>query len=60
MYLIHKFHNLSWINEINEFSHNILIYWDAPVYSGPKNYLEAIKKGYMFVSNQYNLKWIFW
>ncbi len=24
-------HNLSWIIEINELSHDILIYWDAPV-----------------------------
>ncbi len=29
--LINKFHNLSWITEINELFHNILIYWDAPV-----------------------------
>ncbi len=28
---IHEFHNLSWITEINELSHDILIYWDAPV-----------------------------
>ncbi len=25
-------HNLSWITEINELFHNILIYWDAPVF----------------------------
>ncbi len=31
IYLIHKFHNLSWITEINELFHDILIYWDAPV-----------------------------
>ncbi len=31
MYLIHEFHSLSWITEINELFHNILIYWDAPV-----------------------------
>ncbi len=29
--LIHEFHNLSWIIEINELFHDILIYWDAPV-----------------------------
>ncbi len=29
--LIHEFHNLSWITEINELFHDILIYWDAPV-----------------------------
>ncbi len=32
IYLIHKFHNLSWITEINELFHNILIYWDVPVF----------------------------
>ncbi len=32
IYLIHKFHNLSWITEINELFHDILIYWDAPVF----------------------------
>ncbi len=31
VYLINEFHNLSWITEINEFFHDILIYWDAPV-----------------------------
>ncbi len=31
--LIHEFHNLSWITEINELFHDILIYWDAPVYT---------------------------
>ncbi len=29
IYLIHEFHNLSWITEINELFHDILIYWDA-------------------------------
>ncbi len=33
IYLIHEFHNLSWITEINELFHDILIYWDAPVFS---------------------------
>ncbi len=32
IYLIHEFHNLSWITEINELFHDILIYLDAPVY----------------------------
>ncbi len=32
IYLIHEFHNLSWITEINELFHDILIYWDAPAY----------------------------
>ncbi len=36
IYLIHKFHNLSWITEINELFHDILIYWDAPVFSFKK------------------------
>ncbi len=31
IYLIHEFHILSWITEINELFHHILI-WDAPVY----------------------------
>ncbi len=30
--LIHEFHDLSWITEINELFYVILIYWDAPVY----------------------------
>ncbi len=29
--LIHELYNLSWITEINELFHDILIYWDAPV-----------------------------
>ncbi len=32
IYLIHEFHNLSWNTEINELFHDILIYWDAPVW----------------------------
>ncbi len=32
IYLIHEFHNLSWITEINELFHDILIYWDATVF----------------------------
>ncbi len=31
IYLIHEFHNLSWITKINEFFADIVIYWDAPV-----------------------------
>ncbi len=31
MYLIHEFHNLNWITEINELVHDILIYWGASV-----------------------------
>ncbi len=37
MYLIHEFHNLSWIDEINELFHDILIYWEAPVYGFKAN-----------------------
>ncbi len=32
IFLIHEFHNLSWITEINELFHDILMYWDAPVH----------------------------
>ncbi len=28
IYLMHEFHNLNWITEINELFHNILIYWE--------------------------------
>ncbi len=38
IYLIHEFHNLSWITEIKELFHDILIYWDAPVYDPNKNF----------------------
>ncbi len=34
IYLIHEFHSLSRITEINLLSHDILIYWDAPIFSG--------------------------
>ncbi len=27
---IHEFHNLSWITEINELFHDIIIYWEPP------------------------------
>ncbi len=37
MYLIHEFHHLSWITEITELFHDILIYWDAPVCLHVKN-----------------------
>ncbi len=33
IYVIHKFNNLIWITEINELFNDILIYWDAHVYS---------------------------
>ncbi len=36
IYLIHKFHNLSWITEINKLFHATLIYWDAPIVMNPK------------------------
>ncbi len=36
-YLIHEFHNLSWITEISELFHDILIYWDAHMILGSFN-----------------------
>ncbi len=42
IYLIHEFHNLSWITEINELFNDILIYWDAPVYIYGGRSLESI------------------
>ncbi len=32
IYLIHEFHNFSWITEINVLFHDVVIYWNAPVY----------------------------
>ncbi len=40
IYLIHEFHNLSWITEMNELFHDILIYWDAPVDGQGTNWLK--------------------
>ncbi len=31
---------LSWMTEINELFHDILIYWDAPVYINIENYIQ--------------------
>ncbi len=42
IYLIHEFHNLSWITEINELFHDIIIYWDAPVYILPFKSLGSV------------------
>ncbi len=42
--LIHEFHNLSWITEINELFHDILIYWDAPVYLNSFTVYTTIQK----------------
>ncbi len=42
IYLIYKFHNLSWITEINELFHDILIYWGAPVYISAVNRLKYV------------------
>ncbi len=50
IYLIQEFNNLSWITEINELFHNILIYWDAPVYN--------LSRGYIIL-NTYNLHIIY-
>ncbi len=37
--LLHEFHNLSWITEINELFHDILIYWNAHVYARLKRWV---------------------
>ncbi len=63
IYLIHEFHNLSWITEINELFHVILIYWDAPVDIDTSillvNYIDlffSLKSAYNnIVINGYNL-----
>ncbi len=44
IYLIHEFHNLSWITEINELFHDILIYWDAPVDTALMSLINFLKK----------------
>ncbi len=43
VYLIHAFYNLSWITEINELFHDILIYWDAPVFMDSQNKVLNVK-----------------
>ncbi len=53
IYLIHKIHNLSWITEINELFHDILIYWDAPVCVELFN--RKMSSGYIWA---FFLKWI--
>ncbi len=50
--LIHKFHNLSWFTEINELFHDVLIYWDAPVYENSSKLLTKFQK-----QNYLKLKW---
>ncbi len=49
MYLIHEFHILSWITEINELFHDILIYWDAPVYIYKKLHYGYYLYNYIFL-----------
>ncbi len=48
--LIHEFHNLSWITEIKELFHDILIYWDVP----EKNYVllnfQSVKESWINVT----------
>ncbi len=46
IYLIHEFHYLSWITEINELFHDILIYWDAPYFNSLPLY---IHKHYIYM-----------
>ncbi len=55
IYLIHKFHNLSWITEINELFHDILISWDAPVYLARK----AVMKLTSATKSLSKVKWPF-
>ncbi len=42
IYLIHEFHNLSWITEINELFHDILIYWEEPFHTCKATKLELV------------------
>ncbi len=47
-----KFHNLSLTAEINDLFHNILIYWDAPVYAShvalqAKKHTQINNKGHL-------------
>ncbi len=44
IYLIHVFHNLSWIPEINELFHDIIIYWDAPVISPASIFWQVVQR----------------
>ncbi len=53
IYLIHEFHNLSWITEINELFHDILIYWDAPVYT-----LNTVHNTHTFPTNPKNVLYL--
>ncbi len=48
IYLTHEFHNLSWITEINELFHDILIYWSAPVYVWSTNADIFLRGGLLF------------
>ncbi len=47
IYLIHVFHNLSWISRINKLFYDILIYWDAPIIRAEfwKNFLIKFVSG---------------
>ncbi len=42
IYLKHEFHNLSWITEINELFHYIIIDWDAPAFCMFKKHSQGI------------------
>ncbi len=52
IYLIHEFHNLSWITEINELFHDILIYWDAAVYVWPPGRVVPKLYSYLQIMSQ--------
>ncbi len=55
IYLIHEFHNLSWITEINYLFHDILIYWDAPVGQCTLCHQPILRCGFL-ASTKYVLK----
>ncbi len=51
IYLIHEFHNLSWITEINELFHDIRIYWDAPVFEFSSSVVLVVSAWYLVNTN---------
>ncbi len=56
MHLIHEFHNLSWIIEMNELFHDILIYWDAPVHYIPKTIEQPSNERFDYFSHFHEYK----
>ncbi len=51
IYLIHEFHNMSWITEINELLNDILNYWDEPVLTVFN--IDNYKKCYLSIISAY-------